>query len=462
MHAGLGVRNSSLYASEAQTTFFRRLTFAPDGSLLFTPAGQFSVRHPQGLAPDSRAYDEVLNTVYIYTRAGFNKPPVAHLPGHKKPSIAVRCCPTYFTLRNSGNATKHITIDTSSKAYALDALSPPATNPSSSATNAMEPPAVPPFRPSTPSLDHASPRKNSDTDVNSSSGAPGPTPGFSMPYRIVYAVASQDTVFVYDTQQMIPITTVSNLHFSTFTDLAWSNDGLTLIMSSSDGFCSALTFTAGELGQAFTGPTGRAAMTPANNTPVPLNLSGASPSATSSTHSTPLPTPVTSQGHHPHQHPSRTSFTSQTSMPSPSFLPRDTPATIPSSFSTSLSSASSQHHPLHHRSHSSNRPPSPTRSNSTSSIATLNNPVLSIGSLPGVGISSATMASPPQTPAGSVLGKRDAEQVVRDEMGASASTAGSGLGSGGAGGGGGLGISGVKRRRVGDGGAEGGSVSGAE
>lgn len=49
----------------------------------------------------------------------------------------------------------------------------------------------------------------------------GPPPAFALPYRIVYAVATQDAVYVYDTQQQTPLCVVSNLHFATFTDLAW-------------------------------------------------------------------------------------------------------------------------------------------------------------------------------------------------------------------------------------------------
>lgn len=38
---------------------------------------------------------------------------------------------------------------------------------------------------------------------------------------MVYAVATQDSVLLYDTQQKTPICVVSNLHCATFTDLAW-------------------------------------------------------------------------------------------------------------------------------------------------------------------------------------------------------------------------------------------------
>ena len=111
---GVDVRNANLYANETFTSFFRRLTFAPDGSLLFTPAGQYKTSTVPG--PEStKKDDDVLNTVYVYTRAGLNKPPVAHLPGHKKPSIAVKCSPVYYNLRANPPETKEITIDTIQK-----------------------------------------------------------------------------------------------------------------------------------------------------------------------------------------------------------------------------------------------------------------------------------------------------------------------------------------------------------
>jgi chromatin assembly factor 1 subunit B len=37
----------------------------------------------------------------------------------------------------------------------------------------------------------------------------------------VYAVATQDAIHVYDTQQQKPLCIVSNLHFATFTDITW-------------------------------------------------------------------------------------------------------------------------------------------------------------------------------------------------------------------------------------------------
>ena len=219
--SGLGVRNANIYANEAFTSFFRRLAFAPDGSLLFTPAGQF--KNILSAAEPGKNSDELINTVYIYTRAGLNKPPVAYLPGHKKPSVAVKCSPVYYTSRHNVISTINITVDTSSAEEAIPSLPEPAIKQNFPTSNSsMDPP---PFTsmPS-PSQNVAAPSpKQQDMDSASSTPAvpPGPPTAFGLPYRIVYAVATQDAVYVYDTQQQKPLCVVSNLHFATFTDLSW-------------------------------------------------------------------------------------------------------------------------------------------------------------------------------------------------------------------------------------------------
>lgn len=206
LFGGIGVRNANLYANESFTSFFRRLTFTPDGSLLFTPAGQFKMA--QSSANDSgKVNEEVINTVYIYTRAGFNKPPIAHLPGHKKPSVAVRCSPIYYTLRQGSRATNHITLDTSSGEDNFSALPDPVVSSSITSHPSMEPPPTSSeqSRPQALKNEHEAPTNST----------------FALPYRLVYAVATQDAVLVYDTQQQTPLCVVTNLHFATFTDLSW-------------------------------------------------------------------------------------------------------------------------------------------------------------------------------------------------------------------------------------------------
>ena len=218
----MGIKNVNLYANETYTSFFRRLTFAPDGSLLFTPAGQYKTSHP---VEGAKSIEDVINTVYIYTRAGLNKPPIAHLPGHKKPSIAVRCSPILYTHRTTTKTTTQITMDTASSDDAIAPLPDPVVPSKAPATHSgMEPP--PPANPTMPSPNEL-PRPTSSprpSDGELAVSAPGPLPAFTLPYRVVYAVATQDTVLVYDTQQQTPLVVVSNLHFATFTDVTWYVD----------------------------------------------------------------------------------------------------------------------------------------------------------------------------------------------------------------------------------------------
>lgn len=208
-----GYKNASLYANETLASFFRRLTFTPDGALLLTPAGQYQTQHQhEGGKPTF----EVVNTVYVYTRGGINKLPIAHLPGHKKPSVAVRCSPVFYTLRQTPPTTKHVTIDTSSAEEPIPALPEPLSKPSP-APSFMEPPPPPVTTDSAPSAKTPNP----ESAASASAPGVGPKPAFSLPYRMVYAVATQDAVLLYDTQQQTPICVVSNLHCATFTDLAW-------------------------------------------------------------------------------------------------------------------------------------------------------------------------------------------------------------------------------------------------
>ena len=356
-----------MYANETLTSFFRRLTFAPDGSLLFTPAGQY--RTTKSVADERRPADETTNTVYIYSRAGLNKPPVAHLPGHKKPSIAVRCSPIVYNHRLP-TTTKQITLDTS--AAGGDDIAPlpepahPHKEPTSNPANGVD-----------SSKDPTIDTENSLNFENGSSLV-GPKPAFALPYRIVYGVATQDTVYVYDTQQQRPLCVVSNLHYATFTDLTWSSDGNTLLISSSDGFTSTLTFSPGELGTKYHG-----SLQTRVNQPTALNTG-----TTNSLQPSPIPTPTgvaRSPGAPPPGPPKPPSIAA-------AFVPSPSPATVV-------------------------RPSSPTRSNSTSSVATqqsfpqtpasitaASNAIPTYTKLPGVAVAQSssvpTLASPtpPMTP----------------------------------------------------------------
>uniref|UniRef100_W5K3H3 Chromatin assembly factor 1 subunit B n=1 Tax=Astyanax mexicanus TaxID=7994 RepID=W5K3H3_ASTMX len=166
------VKNYRMFHDDSMRSFFRRLTFTPDGSFLLAPAGCVE------------AGENVTNTTYVFSRKSFKRP-VAHLPCPAKATLAVRCCPVYFELRT---------------------------------------------------------KKAEDGSVQ-------PLPNaFQLPYRLVFAVASEDSIFFYDTQQTLPFGYVSNIHYHTLSDLSWSHDGSFLAVSSTDGYCSFVSFDELELG----------------------------------------------------------------------------------------------------------------------------------------------------------------------------------------------------------------------
>ncbi|XP_037653816.1 chromatin assembly factor 1 subunit B [Choloepus didactylus] len=177
MLSGIGAegeaRSYRMFHDDSMKSFFRRLSFTPDGSLLFTPAGCVE------------SGENVTNTTYVFSRKNLKRP-IAHLPCPGKATLAVRCCPVYFELR----------------------------------------PVV---------------------ETDKAAREPGPEL-VDLPYRLVFAVASEDSVLLYDTQQSFPFGYVSNIHYHTLSDISWSSDGAFLAISSTDGYCSFVTFEKDELG----------------------------------------------------------------------------------------------------------------------------------------------------------------------------------------------------------------------
>eukprot|EP00249_Psilotum_nudum_P006045 c19416_g1_i1 orf=651-2081(-) len=125
------------------------------------------------------------NTTYILSRRDLSRPAL-QLPGASKPVIAVRFCPLLFTLRTS------------------------------------------------PGQKHEHDATCSDV--------------FKLPYRLVFAVASLNSLFIYDTQSACPLAIFAGLHYAAITDIAWSWDAKFLGVSSQDGFCTLIAFDDGELG----------------------------------------------------------------------------------------------------------------------------------------------------------------------------------------------------------------------
>ena len=60
-----------------------------------------------------------------------------------------------------------------------------------------------------------------------------------LPYVILFAVATIDSIIVYTTQSIMPIAVIKNLHYDSINDLTWVGHKI-LVVASSDGFCSFL------------------------------------------------------------------------------------------------------------------------------------------------------------------------------------------------------------------------------
>ncbi|KAG6811776.1 hypothetical protein H0H92_005906 [Tricholoma furcatifolium] len=291
-----------LYGDESFSHFFRRLTFSPDGGLLMTPAGQFedpSFVPPKGNNGNNSKDDHetptrgrkgrpTINTdlpppsssstssVYIYSRANFARPPVAQLPGHKKASVAVRFSPVLYELRpgveGSEGPRAHegrtvalqkglegkVDVDVVGPVTGAEGVgtfaasqrpsSQPHTaivapSPRHGHVNVMASPAMSPLdlrpptpaasKPPSPTLGHAPTRANTTPTTSSV---------ITLPYRMLFAVVTMDTVAIYDTQQAGPVCLLTKLHYDEFSDLTWSPDGQCLIVSSRDGYCTLITF----------------------------------------------------------------------------------------------------------------------------------------------------------------------------------------------------------------------------
>ncbi|KAK3585670.1 hypothetical protein CHS0354_020236 [Potamilus streckersoni] len=183
-----------MYHDDTMKSFFRRLTFSPDGELLITPSGCLE-------------YDnKIVNSTYIFTRHNLSKP-VLFLPSQEKATVAVRCCPVLFQLRK------------------LNAIS-------SEVNHIMK-----------------------DEENNNQKEWEKYSTLFCLPYRVVFAVATEDSVLLYDTQQEQPFAYITNIHYHQLSDLSWSSDGRILVVSSTDGYCTLVTFKDGEIGIHYEPPT---------------------------------------------------------------------------------------------------------------------------------------------------------------------------------------------------------------
>lgn len=44
---------------------------------------------------------------------------------------------------------------------------------------------------------------------------------FKLPYRIIFAVATLNSLYIYDTESTSPIAVLAGLHYAAITDITW-------------------------------------------------------------------------------------------------------------------------------------------------------------------------------------------------------------------------------------------------
>lgn len=140
-----------LYHDDTLKTFCRRLSFSPDGLILFTPCGYLELQDAATPTeePDSTKREKRLNATYAFARNSQFGKLAAYYPSADRYSIVVRFCPVLFELR---------------------------------------------------------------------AGKPSM---YEIPYRMIFAVATQDAILLYDTQQAMPFARVARIHYTRLTDVAW-------------------------------------------------------------------------------------------------------------------------------------------------------------------------------------------------------------------------------------------------
>ena len=228
-------RRSLLFADESTVeSFFRRLAWTADGAYLICPSALW--KHPAAATAGSSGGGDAGQVprpqgpsyaTCLFARHSFEQP-CRVLAGMEKPSVVVRPSPVLYKLPPGSSAGSDVGNRNGD-----------AQEGRGSETDSSEP---------------------ADKENDGPSGSPGACGGRSgrspsrLPYRSVFAVLTLDSVVVYDTHHLRPICLARGLHYAGLTDAAWSSDGRTLFVSSTDGYISVISFADGELGEVYVPP----------------------------------------------------------------------------------------------------------------------------------------------------------------------------------------------------------------
>lgn len=198
---GVASKKRYLYADESTVeSFFRRLSWTADGAFLVTPA---SLWHKTALGTNEEEASPTFAT-YLFARHEYEKP-YKVLHGLEKPSVVIRPNPVLFKLP------KLTSEDSKENVRRLPTQSSPASVANNNSRRCDE----------------------------------------SLPYRSIFAVLTLDSVIIYDTFHSKPLCIARGLHLAGLTDCSWTADGKHLVVSSTDGYISFISFLDGELGERY-------------------------------------------------------------------------------------------------------------------------------------------------------------------------------------------------------------------
>lgn len=195
------------FLDDSAPTFFRRAAWSPEGNFLFLPCGQIF---------DSPSQLEPQNVTWVFTREGLGHAAACCIPSSDM-TIAVRFSPILYKSGHSSTAQV----------------------PSSSDNISME------------VVESTSTQSKSEGDVTSEKSAAKEEKNFKLfdiSYKLVFAIATWSSVYIYDTEHEHPIAALQDPHHAKLTDLSWSEDGRKLAISSTDGYISFVFFDEDELG----------------------------------------------------------------------------------------------------------------------------------------------------------------------------------------------------------------------
>lgn len=86
-------------------------------------------------------------------------------------------------------------------------------------------------------------------------------PFIPLSYRMVFVIATVKSLFFYDTHHLQPLAIVSQLHLSALTDIAFSSAGDYLVVSSTDGYASIVTWEPNQFGDLYQHPENSSSIT---------------------------------------------------------------------------------------------------------------------------------------------------------------------------------------------------------